>query len=901
MPALMALTSGTKLGPYEIVSPVGAGGMGEVYRARDTRLERSVAIKVLPAHLSSNPDLKLRLEREARAISSLQHPHICVLHDVGHHDGTDYLVMEYLEGETLADRLRKGSLPLEQALKIGIEIADALDKAHRRGIVHRDLKPGNIMLTSSGAKLMDFGLAKPGALAAVAGSDVQRGLTPSSPTSPVAIATGGANPLTAAGTVVGTFQYMAPEQIEGQEADTRSDIFALGAVLYEMVTGKRAFEGKSQLSVASAILEKEPAPISSIRAPISPALEHVISRALEKDPEKRWQSAGDIRAELEWASKPGNAAGSASIGVSARPGRPWLLGVTALIALLAIVVVGLSLWRKPLESHRLIASISPPEDSEFDLVGDYGAPPVVSPDGDHVVFGAGDRIWVRSLESGEARALEGTETGSFPFWSPDGHRVGFFASGKLKVVDIGGGAPVTLCDAPNPRGGSWSPQGVVIFAPNIRSGLYRVPATGGTPQPVTALDTSEHSTHRWPQFLPDGDHFLYLATNHAGQKEFSGVYLGSLNGSNAKNRLLISTESNALYASGYLLFVRQSDLMAQRFDPARLALQGDPVRLADNVLNDAGIWRGVFSASSNGVLICARGSNAAQQGQLTWFDEHGSALGIVGERGSNDPRLSADGHRVALEFGDPNPDIWIFDSIRGVRSRVTTTGANTSPVWSPDGKTVAFQTVPLKANKGQLAVRPADGTGSERLLFPEDQWQAPTDWSPDGKYILYDRGDPGITDIYALPLAAGQKPFPFVQTPAWERSGVFSPDGHWVAYTSRESGRDEVYVAPFPGPGPRWQVSSNGARTPRWRHDGKALFAVSGDGIVEFPIIISGGSLQAGAPKVLFQTAMGETLLFSAAYDVTPNGRFLINSLGKSRIGNRPLTLMVNWTAGLKP
>ncbi len=900
----MALTSGTKLGPYEILSPLGAGGMGEVYRARDTRLERSVAIKVLPSHLSSNPDLKLRLEREARAISSLQHPHICVLHDVGHHDGTDYLVMEYLEGETLADRLGKGPLPLEQGLKIGIEIADALDKAHRRGIVHRDLKPGNIMLTTSGAKLMDFGLAKPGALAAVAGTEVQRGLTPSSPTSPVAMATGGANPLTAAGTVVGTFQYMAPEQIEGQEADARSDIFALGAVLYEMVTGKRAFEGKSQLSVASAILEKEPAPISSIRAPISPALEHVISRALQKDPEKRWQSAGDIRAELEWASEPGNAGGAipfASGQVSRQLGRPWLLGAIALLAAAAFMVAGLSWWSKAPEPHRLVASISPPEDSEFDLTGDYGAPPVVSPDGVHVAFGAGDRIWVRSLETGEARALEGTETGSFPFWSPDSRRVGFFASGKLKVVEIAGGAPVTLCDAPNPRGGAWNPQGVVLFAPNIRSGLYRVPATGGVAEPVTTLDSAKHSTHRWPQFLPDGDHFIYLATNHAGQKEFSGIYLGSLRSHNTEDRLLLRTDSSAQYASGYLLFVRQSDLMAQRFDPGRLVLQGDPVRVADTALNDAGIWRGVFSSSNHGLMILARGSNAAQQGQLTWFDEHGVALGTVGERGSNDPRLSADGHRVALEFGDPNPDIWIFDTVRGVRSRVTTTGDNTSPVWSPDGKTVAFQTVPLKANKGQLAVKAADGTGSKRLLYPEDQWQAPTDWSPDGKYILYDRGDPGITDIFALPLAAGQKPFPFVQTPAWERGGVFSPDGHWVAYTSRESGRDEVYVAPFPGPGPKWQVSVSGARTPRWRHDGKALFAVSNDSIVEFPITISNGSLQAGAAKVLFQTAMGETLLFSAAYDVSPDERFVVNSLGKSRIGNRPLTLMVNWTAGLNP
>jgi Tol biopolymer transport system component/tRNA A-37 threonylcarbamoyl transferase component Bud32 len=897
----MPLISGTKLGPHEIIAPLGAGGMGEVYRARDTRLDRSVAIKVLPAHLSSNPDLKIRLEREARAISSLQHPHICVLHDIGHQDGIDYLVMEYLEGETLADRLRRGPLPVEQALKIAIEIADALDKAHRRGIVHRDLKPGNIMLTKDGAKLMDFGLAKPGGLAAAMSADVDRALTPSSPTSPLAIPTGSATPLTVAGTIIGTFQYMAPEQIEGKEADARSDIFAYGAVLYEMLTGKRAFEGKSQISIASAILEKDPEPISAIREKVSPALEHVISRALIKDPEKRWQSAGDIRAELEWAGSSGNAVGAdagSATGILRGARERWLLGIAVVVAVASLIAASVAFWKKPPESTHLVASLGPPEDTNFELIGDVGAPPAISPNGTNLAFGAGGRIWLRSLVSGDMHALEGTENGTFPFWSPDSRKLAFFSAGKLKILDISGGAPVPICDASNPRGGAWSAKGVLLFTPNIRSGLYQVPASGGTPAAVTTVDTSKHSTHRWPQFLPDADHYIYLATNHAGQREFSGIYVGSLSGSGQSGRLLLSTDAGALYASGYLLFLRKNDLMAQHFDLSRLELQADPIRIAERALNDQGIWRGVFTASNNGILTYAMGANAAEEGQLTWFDRSGKILGTVGERGSNSPRISPDGSRLALEFGVPNPNVWIFDLVRGLRTRLTTDVAS-SPVWSRDGKNIAYMIIPVSTSKARLVIRAADGSGGERLFPQEDQWESPTDWSPDGKYILYDRGEPGATDIYLMPVAADQKPVPFVATPAWERSAVFSPDGHWVAYTSRESGRDEVYIAPFPGPGQRWQISSNGALSPRWRRDGKAILAAYGDDILEFPIAVANGSIQTGESKLLFNTAVGQTLLFDVGYDVGPDGRVLINTLGKSRSGNRPLTLIVNWTAGL--
>jgi serine/threonine protein kinase/Tol biopolymer transport system component len=894
----MALNSGSKLGPYEIQSPLGAGGMGEVYRAMDTRLDRSVAIKVLASHLSSSPELKQRMEREARAISALNHAHICSLYDIGSQNGTDFLVMEFLDGETLAERLRKGPIALNELAKIGLEIAEALAVAHRASIVHRDLKPGNVMLTKSGAKLMDFGLAKPAALATASSASAPllsaaRTMTGASPVSP----------LTTAGSIVGTIQYMSPEQIEGKEADARSDIFAFGALLYEMATGKRAFEGKSQISVASAILEKDPQPISAIRATVSPVLEHVISRALNKEPEKRWQNASDIGAELQWACESNNAVSavdSHSTGFQRRPRERWLLGVASAIAVIAVIVAGFGFFRSTPEARRLFASIPPPEDTEFQVIGDVGAPPVISPDGASLVFGAGARIWLRSLESGELRALEGSENAMFPFWSPDSRRIAFFSAGKLKVVDSAGGAPVTICDAPNPRGGAWSSKGVLLFTPNIRSGLYQVPATGGTPVPVTTVDNSKHSTHRWPQFFPDGDHFLYLATNHTGQREFSGVYVGSLTGGGGtQGKLLIRTDANALYASGYVLFMRKSDLLAQRLDLGRMELQGDPVRVAERTLNDQGIWHGVFTVSSNGLLTYMTGSNAAEEGQLTWFDATGKALGTIAERGSNAPRLSPDGRRIALEYGVQNPDVWVFDVVRGLRTRLTSDGANTMPVWSRDGKDVIYLSIPPSSNKARMAIRAADGTGSQRFLYQEDQWETPTDWSPDGKYILYNRGEPGATDIYVMPVAADQKPFVFVATPEWERDAVFSADGHWVAYTSRESGKDEVYVAPFPGPGPKWQVSSTGATTPRWRRDGKALFAVNNDDVLEFPIAVVNGSIQTGEPKVLFHTAVGQTLQFDVGYDVAPDGRFLMNSLGKSRVGNRPLTLMVNWTAGL--
>jgi hypothetical protein len=546
--------------------------MGEVYRARDTRLERTVAIKILPPHLSSDPVRKQRFEREAKIISGLNHPHICIVHDVGTQDGIDFIVMECLEGETLAKGLEKVPLPLDQVLKCGAQIADALDKAHRSGVAHRDLKPGNIMLTPTGAKLLDFGLAKP--------------------VSPVAslatlTATKQESPVTEDGTIVGTFQYMSPEQAEGKELDGRSDIFSLGTVLYEMVTGRRAFEGKGQLSAASAILEKDPAPMSSVK-PMTPlALDHAVKKCLAKLPEERWQSASDLASELIWIAEAGSQAGVAPPAAFHRKAREHLAWTVATAAIVAVLALWLFRPNHVTPAVPTYASIVPPAGSPFQIEGDQSAPPALSPDGSAVVFGAGDELWYHSLRTGAERILPGAHGARFPFWSPDSSSIGFFTYGRLKTLEISTGVIRTLCDAPSARGGTWSTSGAIVFSPQVRDVLYQVPAKGGSASLITHLDPKLHTTHRWPFFLPDGTHFLYLASNHSfPQAEQNGIYVGSLDGK--ANRLLVSSLAGALYAQGNLVYVKESTLYAQPLDLKGLALSGPVARLVDGVVVDVG-------------------------------------------------------------------------------------------------------------------------------------------------------------------------------------------------------------------------------------------------------------------------------------------------------------------------
>jgi len=823
----MGLAAGAKLGPYEIVSPLGAGGMGEVYRARDTRIDRTVAVKILPAHLSEKPEARERFEREARAISQLSHANICQLYDLGQQDGIHYIVMEYLEGETLASRLAKGRLPIEQVLRYGAGIAEGLDQAHRSGVVHRDLKPGNIMLTRSGAKLMDFGLAKTAVSATPQSSGLSATLTSAA----------ASHPLTAEGTVLGTFQYMSPEQVEGKDADARSDIFSFGAVLYEMAAGKRAFEGKSQLSVASAILEREPESISVLQPMAPPALQHVVQGALMKDPDSRWQSAADIARQLRWISSPESSSSAARPSLPHPRLRERVLWATGLAAL-----VGLLLWFAVFTRPRpraLRASVLPPAGTTFDFMGDFAGPPELSRDGTQVAFGAHgpkerNSIWVRNLESGAVQRLAGSEGASSIFWSYDGRFLGFFADGKLKKVPAGGGPVTILADAPNARGGSWSKDNVIVFTPDYREGIWQVSAAGGAPRRVTTVDVAIHTTHRWPMFLPDGKHFLYFATNHSGGiPDRNGIYLCSLDGGASK--LVLVTDASAEFAAGQLMFHQQNTLLAQRFDPSSGALSGDPVAIAGDVQYDVGTWHTTFTASDNGVLLYEVGANNQSEIDMVWTDRGGKVIGHVGERGGyKGAELSPDGKRLAVALGEPTPDIWIFDLARDSRTRLTFDPASHfMPTWSPDGQRVGYmlQNGPTGTFGSTLHWKLSNSSGPDEVLVATQDPSASLSWpqySPDGRFLLYqERSGPNGASVWAVPLNGDAKPFPIVKPQSSQARIVFhrlSPDGRWLAYTSTDSGREEIYVTQFPSGSGRWQVSRDGGTFPQWRKDGKELY-----------------------------------------------------------------------------
>jgi eukaryotic-like serine/threonine-protein kinase len=890
----MALTSGTKLGPYEIQSPLGAGGMGEVYRARDTRLDRTVAVKVLASHLSSSPELKQRLEREGRAISSLNHPNICQLFDIGSQNGTDYLVMEFLEGETLAERLRKGAMPLAEVIKIGIAVAEALAVAHRSGIVHRDLKPGNIMLTAGGAKLMDFGLAKPLGVQASSGS----GSAPSFTAAATMSGPSPLTPLTTAGSVIGTIQYMSPEQIEGKEADARSDIFAFGAVLYEMVAGKRPFAGKSQISLASSILESDPEPVGKLKPTTPPAFEHVVTTCLQKNPDERYLAAHDIKLELQWiaADKSSTAApASTPAPSSTRERLGWVAAVVAAIVLTAATAI---FFYHPAQSgHSIRTVINPPEKATFDLTGDSAGPPVTSPDGASLAFaatGADGRtaLWVRPMNTVEARALPGTEGATFPFWSPDSRSLGFFADGKLKAVDLEGGSTQMVCDAPLGRGGAWGADGVILFSPAPTAPLMRVSAGGGTPVPITKLDEALHTSHRWPFFLPDGKHFLYVALHHDASKAGNNsVYYASLD--DRENRSLFRSQTNAVYAGGFLLFGRGDQLMAQPFNPSSGTLSGEPQNVAKGVMNDGSTWHMDASASNDGLLVF--GSGASGDLELIWMDRSGKISTIADKLPDLQAAvLSPEGDRVALQMNAGQTDIWVLDLTRGVRTRVTFGPVgNVSPLWSPDGKWIAYSS----AQNGHFAIcrKPSDGSGAEECLLNVEQQPGLHDWSRDNKYLLYSLPVPGgpSRQIFALPLEGERKPSLLVERGAF---GKLSPDGRWLAYNSAESGRLEVYVMPFGGGQGKWQVSANGGQLPRWSTDGKELYYMDLTyNLFSVPVKNTGSSLQFGVAEKLISNWSAPQVF----YDVSPDGKkFLLDRVAQQV--SQSVTVITDFTAGLK-
>jgi Tol biopolymer transport system component len=894
----MALNVASRLGPYEILAPIGAGGMGEVYKARDTRLDRIVAIKVLPAHVSSNPDLRARFEREARALSGFQHPHICSLYDVGRQEdpggSVDFLVMEYLEGDTLAARLARGALPTPELLRIAIAVADALDKAHRQGVVHRDLKPGNIILTKGGAKLLDFGLAK----------ERRAGLAVDSMT---AMPTQ-AQPLTAQGTIVGTFQYMAPEQIEGAEADARADIFSFGTVLYEMATGRCPFEGKTQASVIAAILAAEPPPITALRPAAPAALDRVIRTCLAKDPDERFQSAHDLLLQLRFIAA--DSSTPAAAAVAGRRGRlrgdPRLAwGVAALSSILA-VAAGFMLMRAPGPAPQpvLRAVILPPEKVALDVTGDFAGPAVISPDGRQVAFVARadgiKSIWVRPLDTSAAHRLDDTEGASFPFWSADSRQIGFFAEGKVRRIPAAGGPTAIVTDAPNARGGSWSKDNVIVFSPDYQGGLLRVPASGGAAVPATRIDSHKHSTHRWPFFLPDGRHFLYLATNHAGgDPQSNGIYLASIDGD--EPRFVMPCVSNAVYANGRILFHAQTALMAQPFDLAGGRLLGEPTALVDGVQFDPGVWRMVASVSETGTMVYIRGS-AVLGSELAWFDRTGKEVGSRLPRDSyRDPSISPDGRKLAVALGDPLRTIWIIDLAQGTRARLTfDTAIHINPAWSPDGRSVAYTSGTQPG--ASIHRKGVDGTKPDELLVEEKdatlQWPA---FSPDGKLLVYLRATgPSGNGVYAMPLTGERTPRVVVPSPSAQTLLNYprvSPDGRWLAYSSNESGRSQVYVTSFPGGSGKWQVSSVSGDMPAWRRDGKEIYFVSGSELQAANVNAAGSQFNPGTPRTLAR--LGNAIANGRIFDAMPDGSRFIAPIVPTDTAS-PMHLLVNWPAELE-
>jgi serine/threonine protein kinase/Tol biopolymer transport system component len=939
----MSFAAGTRLGPYEILAPIGAGGMGAVYKARDTRLERVVAVKVILAAAAGDPEFRERFDREARAVSALDHPHICTLHDVGHDrvpgSGQDvnFIVMQFLEGETLADRLARsappssdagsapakpasgpvssltvastisrGPIPLEMVLRIGRQMALALNAAHRRGIVHRDLKPGNVMLTKSGIKLLDFGLAK---LAPPPVAGFEAGEMRTLPGAPAA--------LTGQGTILGTLHYMSPEQLEGRDVDARSDIFAFGAVLFEMLSGRRAFDAPSQAGVIAAIVAAETPALGGLadtrtHLPItaSRTLERLLHKCFAKDPDDRWQSAADLADELAWineerlrAVEPESVSLPAAAALPTVRTRERLWMAIAGLAVAAAVTLGVWLYPRPVPLPQPVTfTVGPPDGSSLAL-----GPGLVevSPDGQRIAFvtsqtglNANGKLWIRALGSLEAMQIASGEGAWHPVWSPTGQSIVFTGStggsAILKRVELAGGPALTLADVARERP-AWSPLGVILYT-GQDGRLYRVAETGGTSSPVTDLDKGRAETlHAWPEFLPDGRRFLYLA--RSSERSKSAIYLASIDTPGRTH--VLNAVSMVEYLRGYLVYQIDGTIMAHPFDEAAGRLAGDPMPIVENVQFNEGNGRAAFSVSPTGVLAYRAGSALSRDGVLTWFDATGTRLATVGPPARYQrPSLSPDGRRLVasvLSEGSDNADLMMLDLERGVPSRFTShPTVESNPIWSPDAQSVVFRSNHNGAF--DLYIKPAGGATAERPLLESNVTKVPVDFSPDGKLLLFTQGTSADQRLWALPMTGDAKPYRvFPESTEDQFAARFSPDGKWIAYTSGPPGKENVYVQPFPPTGARERISATTGLYPRWSADGRKLFFVTADErLMAVDVSTSGAELRVGLPHELFMQRSEGPL----GFNMDPDGRrflLVVRPQLSAEEAPRPLTVVLNW------
>lgn len=857
----MSLVRGTKLGPYEIQTVLAAGGMGEVYRSWDTRLDRVVAIKVLPESFASDAERLRRFEQEAKAVAGLNHPNILSVYDIGLHNEIRYIVTELLEGQTLREKLGDGALPFRGAVDYAVQIAQGLAAAHDKGVVHRDLKPENLFVTEDGrVKILDFGLAKQS--------------RPPAPAAGGVLTLDGA--LTTAGLVLGTVGYMSPEQVRGQAVDHRSDIFSLGIILYETLTGTPAFHRTTAAETLAAILNEDPPSISALQPAVPSGLDRLIKTCLAKRPTERWRDAYDLKFALEWIKDEEPRATTAS---------QLSGGTTGAVAC------------------EVQAHILPPEKSAFLFMGPNAGPVALSPDGRRIAFTAsqadGTHLFIRAIDSAVAKPLAGTEGATFPFWSPDSRSVGFFADGNLRRIEALGGPPQTLGYAPFGRGGSWNREGVIIFVPSPTSPIFCVPAAGGSPRPVTTLDPSHITTHKFPCFLPDGRHFLYFGGHPFLE---GGIYVGCLEG-NEQKPLLRGYLNGAYAPPGFLLFVRDGTLLARRFDVQRLEAVGEDFPVAEHVMVDTYVQRALFSVSENGILAYHRGTVASLP-RLAWFHRNRKQATPLNDQATYvSHQLSPDGRRLAgTDRLGGLSSVWVFDLGRKTKTRLTFDhSSNIRVIWFPDGKKVIFSS----NRKGLFHIyqKASNGAGEEELLFDSGADERAESCSADGKYLAYLRRDAnqqGAADIWVLPLAAHEKAFPLIESKFEKSFPSFSPDGRWMAYASNESGRFEIYVVAFPGAKGKWQVSSSGGTFPRWRGDGKELFYLGPDNRLRVVgITASRAGLRVGASSILFSVQAVPPP--ACPFDVTSDGtRFLVNAMPPT-VGNpEPVTLLVNWDKRLK-